>query len=156
MFLRIAFSIANKDVLESWGWYLASGIFDTLLGIFLVFNPPVSALVLALMVGFFIMFESINAIGFAIDLKHFGAANTGGLIFWGIVGIIFSIILVWQPAIAGLSLVTITAIAFIMLGGSAVSLSFSLKKVKDLPGKLPEELKEKIEQVKKEYFENKF
>ena len=36
---EIAFALANKKGISSWGWYLAGGIIDLILGIFLMASP---------------------------------------------------------------------------------------------------------------------
>ena len=46
-----------------------------------------------------------------------------------------------------------TALAFIFSGIAAIVLSFQLKKVKNFPAKAGKELQEKIENLKKEYYE---
>ena len=45
-----------------------------------------------------------------------------------------------------------TALSFIFVGISAIVLAFQLKKLKTLPGKLRKELKDKIEDLKEEYY----
>ena len=40
--LEIFFAVGNKKIINSWGWYLAGGIIDLLIGIYLVFYPLVS------------------------------------------------------------------------------------------------------------------
>ena len=37
--LEIIFSIQNKDSFKGWGWYLVSGIFSLIMGMYLVVNP---------------------------------------------------------------------------------------------------------------------
>ena len=37
--LEIFFAAGNKKTISSWGWYLAGGIIDLLIGIYLVFYP---------------------------------------------------------------------------------------------------------------------
>ena len=43
---EIAFALANKKGISSWGWYLAGGIIDLILGIFLMASPGLSMEVL--------------------------------------------------------------------------------------------------------------
>ena len=40
--LEVFFAAGNKKTISSWGWYLAGGIIDLLIGIYLVFYPLVS------------------------------------------------------------------------------------------------------------------
>lgn len=41
--MEIFFSVQNKDELDGWGWYLASGIFTLLIGVILITKPVVAA-----------------------------------------------------------------------------------------------------------------
>ena len=66
-------------------------------------------------------------------------------------GLIGSVILILNPVLAGISLVVITAVAFIFSGISAIILAFNLKKLKNYPNKISKELKDKIESLKNEY-----
>lgn len=67
--MEIFFSVQNKDEIEGWGWYLAGGIFSTLVGLMLVANPGISAVTLPLVVAFTLLFRSIQGLGFAFELK---------------------------------------------------------------------------------------
>ena len=49
--LEILFAISNKHV-SSWGWYLAGGIIDLLIGIYLVAYPMVSMEVIPFLIPF--------------------------------------------------------------------------------------------------------
>jgi uncharacterized membrane protein HdeD (DUF308 family) len=149
--LQIIFSIANRQELNSWGWYLASGILYTLVGFLLVTRPGISITTLPFVVGFFVLFHSIGALGWAYDLKEMGIIRWGNVALAAVFGILFSFILLWNPGFAGLSLVIWTGIAFIAAGIAGIVLAMQLKKIKDLPGKLPNELRNRIESLKKDY-----
>lgn len=53
--------------------------------------------VLAFYIGFVILFRSVAAISFAIDMKGYGSKSWGGLLALGIVGAIVSFILLIFP-----------------------------------------------------------
>jgi uncharacterized membrane protein HdeD (DUF308 family) len=128
--MEIIFSVSNRANLPSWGWYLASGIASTLFGILLLSRPQISILTLPYVVGFFILFHSIYAIGWAYDLKRLGRLNWGNVLLTGVLGVIFSFILLWNPYFAGLTLVIWTGIAFIMIGVATIMLSNHLRRIK--------------------------
>lgn len=50
-------------------------------------------------------------------------------------------------------LVVFTALAFIFTGVKAMVLSFQLRKLKNIPAKINAELRQRIENLKKEYYE---
>jgi uncharacterized membrane protein HdeD (DUF308 family) len=132
---EIYFAYGNKDILDGWGWYLTSGILTLLLGIYLVMNPSISAIVLPYVVGFAMLFRSFQGLGFALDLKKLGL-SWGTPAFISVLAILFSFLLIAQPLFTGLSLVVMTALAIIVVGIFSISLSLTLKKIKDLPAKL--------------------
>ena len=147
------FSIQNKDELEGWGWYLASGLFSILLGILLIAMPSVAATTLPFFVGFSLLFRSFQGLGFAFELKNYGVLRWGNLAIASILGIVFSMLLIASPVFTGMSLAVLTAMSFIFSGIAAIVLSFQLKKLKSFPSKISKEVKDKIENLKKEYYE---
>jgi len=152
--LQIIFAIQNKNETDNWGWYLAGGIIYSIMGILLLGNPLISITTLPFIVGFYVLFASISALSFSFDLKNYGSKNSGWLTFLGILGIIFSFFLLWNPTFAGLSLVIWTAISLMTAGVSGIIISIQLKKIKNYPNKIPQELKDKIAHLRQEYYEN--
>lgn len=150
--LEIVFSIQNSKSLEGWGWYLAGGILDLGVGIILSIYPGLSMATLPFFVGFVVMFKSIQAIGFAYDMKNYGLLNWGNLAISGVLGLICSFILIAYPVFSGVSIVVFTALSVIFAGIGLISLAFSIKKIKDYPDKISEELKRRIEELKKDYY----
>ena len=69
--LEILFAISNKHV-SSWGWYLAGGIIDLIIGIYLVAYPMVSMEVIPFLIAFWLMFRGFSATGYSMDLKRYG------------------------------------------------------------------------------------
>jgi uncharacterized membrane protein HdeD (DUF308 family) len=147
----MTFAIANRKELNSWGWYLAGGILYTLFGILLISRPEISIVTLPFVVGFFVLFKSANALAWAYDLNSMGIKNWGNIAIVAVLGLIFSFILLWNPLFAGLSLVIWTGLAFLLTGIASIMLSFHLKKIKDIPGKISDDLKQRIESIKNEY-----
>jgi uncharacterized membrane protein HdeD (DUF308 family) len=130
--IDIYFAISNKDILDGWGWYLVSGILTFLLGAYLMINPDVTMGVLPYIVGFGMLFRAIQGLGFAIDLKKYDL-SWGTLAFISVLGILLSFYLLANPAAGALSIVTVTALIFIVVGIFGVMLSLQLKQ---LPSKL--------------------
>jgi hypothetical protein len=80
-----------------------------------------------------------------------GIMRWGNIAVVGVLGMIFSFILLWNPLFAGLSLVVCTAMAFIFAGVASILLAIQLKKLKEIPGKISDELKGRINSLRKEY-----
>lgn len=136
---EIGFALGNRKELEHWGWYLASGIFSTMIGILLLSNPGLSMATLPLYVGFGVLFRAIAGISFALSLKDSGTEYQS-VLYLSIGGMVLAFLLIWNPAVVGMTLVSLTALVFILLGVLAILFSLKLKdvhkKVKDLREKL--------------------
>ncbi len=141
--MNIYFSIANRKSLDGWGWILTGGILEAVLGILLLMRPDISMLTLPFYVGFWVMFRSIYAISWAIELKNYHLMDWGYLLAFGILGLLFSFILIWDPLFSGMTVVIWTALAFIVTGIFQIIFAFKLKKLKNLPDKISKNLKEK-------------
>lgn len=150
--LEIIFAVQNKNEIESWGWYLTGGIIHTLFGVLLLVNPLLSAATLSFIVGFYALFKSMQLMSFSFDLKSYGSKKWGWMTAWAVLGLIFSFILIWNPAFAGLSLVIWTGLAITAVGFAACFLAFQLKGIKSKHAKMSEEWKEKYESLKDEFY----
>ena len=125
--LEIFFAAGNKKTISSWGWYLAGGIIDLILGIFLMASPGLSMEVLPFVLAFWLMFRGFSATGYSMDLKRYGTRNWGWYMVFGILAILCSIGVIWQPALGAFTLVYMIAYALLIIGIFRVMLSFELK-----------------------------
>ena len=129
---------------------MVDGLLSTAIGVYLIANPGVSFAVLPFVVGFTLMFRSFQLLGFSFDMKSLKMLNWGNVALTSVIGILFSFLLISRPIFTGMSLVTLTALAFIFVGISTILLSLDLKKLKNFPEKISHELKDKIESLRKE------
>jgi uncharacterized membrane protein HdeD (DUF308 family) len=125
--LEIAFALGNRNRLSNWGWSLAGGIVDLLIGTLLVSHPTISIFVLPFYVGFAVLFRSIMTIGWSIELKNRNLPDWGYLMAIGVLGLLFSFVLLWNPLFAGMTIVFYTAWAFIAIGAFNIYLSLRLR-----------------------------
>ena len=109
--IEIIFSISNRRGISSWGWYLAGGIIDLILGIYLVAYPLLSMEVIPFIVAFWMMFRGFSATGYSMDLKRYGTREWGWYMGFGILAIIIYML----------------AFTFLIIGFFRVMLSFELK-----------------------------
>ena len=150
---EIVFSLTNRNEMDNWGWVLAFGLLTTVIGGLLLSNPAVSMATLTFYVGFLILFRSISALSFSLDLKDYGIGDWGALMALGVIGLIFSIIMIWNPAFAGMTIVIWTGLAFITTGIFSLYMAFKLKKLNELPQKMSEDLKLRHRQLQQEISE---
>lgn len=127
--LEIIFALTIRNVGKGWGWYLLGGIVSFALGVYLFKHPIASEATFALYIGFVSLFFSVSAIGKAMDLSSLKVAGSGWLMFWGILGLFFSFMLLWDPMIAGLTAVIWASIILITIGIFGVSLGLKLKSI---------------------------
>jgi uncharacterized membrane protein HdeD (DUF308 family) len=69
------------------------------------------------------------AIVWSIELQRYKVPNWSWLLFTGIIGVIFSFFLIWNPVFAGLTVAVFTGIALITVGVFHIHFSIELKKL---------------------------
>lgn len=129
--LEIVFAISNKDVLNGWGWTLANGIIDLILGGLLLAIPASTPFIMIYFVGFWIMFQSIWGIGMSCDLQRMKVNGWGWFLTLAILGLIFSFIFIMSPGFGGEFIVAFASVAFIFYGVFRIYLGVKLKSFKN-------------------------
>lgn len=127
--LEIVFAVRNKNQISGWGWYLAGGVIDLIIGIYLVINPVVSMAILPYILAFWLIFRGISIIGYATALKNYGVKNWGWYIFFGIVAILCSILIFWRPEVGALSIVYMVSLSLIFIGIFRIIMAFELRSI---------------------------
>jgi len=130
-FAQIFFASSNRDVIKGWGWTLASGILDVVIGIYLLTFPVVTMATLPFILGFWLIFRSFYLVGMAFDLKSWGVADWGWLLFGGIVSSILGFFVLYYPGAGAVSIIYVSGSAFVVAGVFNLYLSVKLKGVKD-------------------------
>lgn len=141
---EVVFSISNRKSMENWGWSLVFGLLTLIVGFMLLTNPALSVLTLSLYVGFILLSRSIGSISFAIDIKRHGIGSWGGLMFFGILGAILSVILLLRPIYAGISAVYLIAFSFLSGGIFSIFWAFQLRKIHRRAKKIKPEIRKRI------------
>ena len=77
------------------------------------------------------MFQGFIGIGLSFQFKSIGIPSWGWLLFLGVITLLFSFLLLANPLFAGLSIVYMTAMAFVTAGIFRIFLAFDLKKIKN-------------------------
>ncbi len=143
---EIGFALSNRKQLEHWGWYLASGIFSAMIGILLLGNPGLSMVTLPLYVGFGVLFRAIAGISFALSLKKYGVEYQS-LLWLSIGGVVLAFLLIYNPAFVGLTLVSLTALVFILLGLTVILFSWRLRGVHKKLETFKDDVKETLSDI---------
>jgi uncharacterized membrane protein HdeD (DUF308 family) len=152
--LTIYFSIANRKLIDGWGWYLAGGIFETIVGIGLLYYPEISIIMLPLFIGFWLLFKSAQLIGNSLELKDYGIMDWGWVMLFGILLSIMSFFMILDPVFGFVNVVYLTSISLGIAGIANIVLSLKLKKIKaktiDKVEDFKKEVKKSIKDLKKE------
>ena len=128
--LELSFALGNYRSVHGWGWHLAGGIFDLMVGILLVSNPILAAVSLPLFAGFWLLFRSIAIIGRLFELpldKH----ERVSMLLLGLAGLVFSFMILYNPVLGAFTLVTWTSFALITIGLFYIFLGLHLKKLRE-------------------------
>ena len=141
--LEISFAVSNRKNVSSWGWYLAGGIIDMIFGFYLIAYPLLSMEVIPFIIAFWLMFRGFSSVGYAMDLKRYGTRDWGWYIAFGILAVICSLIILWQPAIGALYAVYMISFAFLIIGFFRIMLSFELKSLHKRGKSMKEENEDK-------------
>lgn len=127
--LEISFAVSNRRKLSGWGWYLAGGIIDMILGFYLIAYPWVSMEVIPFIIAFWLLFRGFYAISYSMRLKKQTTKDWGWYLAFGILAIILAIVVFWQPIIGAIYAVYMISFAFLAIGIFRIMLSFELKKL---------------------------
>jgi uncharacterized membrane protein HdeD (DUF308 family) len=137
---QIFFASSNSDVLKGWGWTLASGILDVVIGIYLLTFPLVTMATLPFILGFWLLFRSFYLIGASFDLKSLGVTDWGWLLFGGILSSILGCFVLYYPGAGAISIIYVSGSAFIVAGVFNLYLSVKLKAMKKAVTQVKERL----------------
>ena len=122
--LEVVLSSVNKHFITGRGWMLAGGIIEIVLGIILIFNVALSAATLPIFLGFWLMLRAFGAIGLGSDMGAMQIAGSGWTIFSGILLLLCSLWILFQPLVFGTTAVIVwVGISLLFAGVAACSLS---------------------------------
>lgn len=148
------FSVSNHKELEGWGWYLAGGIFEILLGFVLIYYPEISIITLPFVVGFWLLFRGVSIIASSLDLKDYGILDWGWLMLFGVFLTAIAFFMILNPLFGAFNVVYLTFLALLFLGVSHILLAFKLKKNKsktlDVVSKLKKDFTKDFEILKED------
>ena len=123
--LELTFTLSTRKI-KGWGWRLAASIIDLILGIILILDIRISMAVLPFLVSFWFLFRGITMLSFSGVVRN--AGSTAWMITGGILLIFFAILIMINPVLGALTIVTWTGLAFIVAGIFNIILTIQLKK----------------------------
>jgi uncharacterized membrane protein HdeD (DUF308 family) len=128
---ELLFAFTAKRSLHTWGWTVASGIFDILVGCFILAYSHMTATILPYVLGFWLLLRGFSGIAFALDVRRYGISNWGLLLAIAIAVIVFGILVLSVPAFGLLGIIVWTAVSFIFAGMFRIFLAIHLRRMKE-------------------------
>lgn len=130
--LETFYALSNRNQLQHWGWTLMSGIVDLAITFLLLTTPEIGVIGLPTYIGFVLLFRSIIGIGFSTYLKQFEVRNWAIVLALSILGIFFSLLMIWETRIGVLSFTINTTIALLTVGFAQIGIAYELRRHENL------------------------
>jgi len=111
-------------------WTLTAGIFEILVGIWLLFLSSSSEITFPFVLGFWVMFRALFMIGAALELKNINIPGWGLIMAGGIADLILVFAVFYSPAREFISLRVIAGLIFIFGGLFNFILAIKYKNLK--------------------------
>ena len=111
-----------KQKVRGWGWWLAGGIIDILIGFILVGNLSFSEAVLPFFFAFIFVYKGIANLFSALNMVSTHR-------YWWLLLLILGLLFFASPFTAAFSIIFLCAVAFIYWGFSLIFFGYSLRPV---------------------------
>lgn len=96
------FAFSNRATLRGWGWLLALGLAEALLGLYLLSVPLAAAGTLAFVIGCWLLFRSSITLSNAFALKNLGHRGWGWVLASSLLGGLFAVLVLVNPGLGAL------------------------------------------------------
>lgn len=121
---HLVFSIAVRAELKGWAWLLTGALIDIGLGIYLLYFPMLTMILLPIILGLWLLFRGFMAIGRSVELKGVGRRPWLLSLIPGIVILVCAFIILNNPFLGVINIISLLAIAFIITGIFRIVMSF--------------------------------
>lgn len=140
--ISVFFALTNKEDIDNFGLYLASGLLDVIVGFILIKYPGITLVLFSMFISFWLLFRGFYMISASFKIKKLGDGGWGWLLLLGVFVVIFAMMSIVNPLIGAAYLVYTLAITLIILGIANIMLSLKLKNLKSGVQDLKEKLKD--------------
>lgn len=119
--------VSSKNYFVRRGWLIVASIADIIIGILLMFNIAISAALLPVLLGIWLLYRGMTLIMQGADLRNYRVRDAGWVIFGGALIVAISLAVLFFPLSVGVEAVVLAvSIGFIVYGFTTISLSFRL------------------------------
>ena len=123
----IVHGVSSKNYFVRRGWLIVASIADIIIGILLMFNIALSAALLPVLLGVWLLYRGMTLIMQGADLRNYRVRDAGWVIFGGALIVAISLAVLFFPLSVGVEAVVLAvSIGFIVYGFTTISLSFRL------------------------------
>ncbi|TPE43389.1 HdeD family acid-resistance protein [Pontibacter mangrovi] len=138
--LTIVAAFANREK-SQWGWILAVGLFDVVLGAVLVVFPLQSVMAFAILTGFWAIFTGMLQIVAFFSVRKAHSATWGFMLLTGVLAIVLGMFLIWSPLSGAVAVTYLLGVEALLIGIMSLVYSFRLRKIASpAPGEGPFQL----------------
>ncbi len=134
--MQTVVAVSSRDIIRGWGWDLAFGIIDIILGVYFICNLTITVIALPFIFGFWLMLKGFYLFAFAFQLKDIEVKGWGWILTGAILTIILSLLVIFHPFSGALVIVYLVGITFLVIGIFYLMLSFRLRSLKKEIAKL--------------------
>lgn len=99
---------------------LMTGILSILAGVLLLFHPMGALTILPVLLGFYIIIESVFSIQTSIELRRIGWGSWGGTLILGILGAVLGVLMIVNPFEGASALMIYMGISLIISGAENI------------------------------------
>ncbi len=110
-----------------WGWHVAQGVVSLLAGLIALFWPGPTVFAFVLIIAVWSIVLGVTEIVEAFTARRLGSSSWVWLLVGGIVGVLFGIVLVANPAAGALTLLWVIGVFAIVFGVVHVVWAFRLR-----------------------------
>lgn len=148
--IEIIFALVNKKALTRWLWPMLFGILTALVGLLFISLPEFTVLVMTLALGLLVVFRSIAAISFSLDVRLLGGRFWWVYMLLAVIGIFFSFALIISHLLLKELINEWTGLALFTVGLYNVFLGLRLRRLRGVSNHLSDELLSKYYSVRQE------
>ena len=122
------FAIITRKIHHGWGWQMAEGLLDILLGMVLLLNIGLTAITLPYVFAFYGILTGIFWIFQSVFFRNNHYKFWGVVLLAGLFSLLVGILIFLRPVIAVLTIVAIIGIMFIVQGFFLTLFSFEISR----------------------------
>lgn len=128
-FFEVVYAITARHSIHDWGWSLAMGLFDLIAGAYLLAHPALTMEIIPVILGLWILFRGIAAIGVSLALKSVYPVKWALMLVLGILITLFGTAVLFLPILGIINIVIFTSLSFITAGLFRIVHAIRLKKL---------------------------